>query len=69
MKKNDWHAYLMRDVLERVEVPVNVESNKEYVQIGIRSHGKGLFIKNQFWERFLETNKFSGFNQIVSFLM
>ena len=45
MKKNDWYAYLMRDVLERVEVPVNVESNKEYVQIGIRSHGKGLFYK------------------------
>lgn len=45
MKKNDWHAYLMRDILERVEVPVNVESDKEYVQIGIRSHGKGLFYK------------------------
>lgn len=45
MEKNDWYAYLMRDVLERIEVPVNVESNKEYVQIGIRSHGKGLFYK------------------------
>lgn len=45
MKKNDWYAYLMRDVLERVEVPVNVEPDKEYVQIGIRSHGKGLFYK------------------------
>lgn len=38
-------TYLFRDILERVEVPVNVESNKEYVQIGIRSHGKGLFYK------------------------
>lgn len=45
MKKNDWYAYLMRDVLERVEVPVNVEPDKKYVQIGIRSHGKGLFYK------------------------
>ena len=45
MKKNDWYAYLMRDVLERIEVPVNVEPDKEYVQIGIRSHGKGLFYK------------------------
>lgn len=45
MKKNDWYAYLMRDILERVEVPVNVEPDKEYVQIGIRSHGKGLFYK------------------------
>ena len=39
------NTYLFRDILERVEVPVNVESNKEYVQIGIRSHGKGLFYK------------------------
>ena len=45
MEKNDWYAYLMRDVLERIEVPVNVEPDKEYVQIGIRSHGKGLFYK------------------------
>lgn len=45
MKKNDWYAYLMRDILERVEVPVNIEPDKEYVQIGIRSHGKGLFYK------------------------
>lgn len=39
------NTYLFRDILERVEVPVNVESDKEYVQIGIRSHGKGLFYK------------------------
>lgn len=45
MEKNDWYAYLMRDVLERIEVPVNVEPDKEYVQIGIRSHGRGLFYK------------------------
>lgn len=38
-------TYLFRDILERVEVPVNVEPDKEYVQIGIRSHGKGLFYK------------------------
>lgn len=39
------NTYLFRDILERVEVPVNVEPDKEYVQIGIRSHGKGLFYK------------------------
>lgn len=38
-------TYLFRDIFERVEVPVNVEPDKEYVQIGIRSHGKGLFYK------------------------
>ena len=45
MEPKNWNVYLFRDILERVEVPVNVESNKEYVQIGIRSHGKGLFYK------------------------
>ena len=45
MEPKNWNVYLVRDILERVEVPVNVESNKEYVQIGIRSHGKGLFYK------------------------
>lgn len=45
MEPKNWNVYLFRDILERVEVPVNVESNKEYVQIGIRSHGNGLFYK------------------------
>ena len=45
MEPKNWNVYSFRDILERVEVPVNVESNKEYVQIGIRSHGKGLFYK------------------------
>lgn len=42
---NHQNTYLFRDILERIEVPVNVEPDKEYVQIGIRSHGKGLFYK------------------------
>ena len=45
MNMNHQNTYLFRDILERVEVPVNVEPDKEYVQIGIRSHGKGLFYK------------------------
>lgn len=45
MNMTHQNTYLFRDILERVEVPVNVEPDKEYVQIGIRSHGKGLFYK------------------------
>lgn len=45
MNMNHQNTYLFRDILERIEVPVNVEPDKEYVQIGIRSHGKGLFYK------------------------
>lgn len=45
MNMKHQNTYLFRDILERVEIPVNVEPDKEYVQIGIRSHGKGLFYK------------------------
>lgn len=45
MNMKHQNTFLFRDILERVEVPVNVEPDKEYVQIGIRSHGKGLFYK------------------------
>ncbi|WP_312368654.1 restriction endonuclease subunit S [Lachnoclostridium sp.] len=41
----DWAIKQIEDCLERVDNPVNVESDEEYCQIGIRSHGKGLFYK------------------------
>ena len=42
---NDWMMFRIGDCLERVERPVDVQANKLYTQIGIRSHGKGLFYK------------------------
>lgn len=42
---NDWVMFRIGDCLERVERPVDVQANKLYTQIGIRSHGKGLFYK------------------------
>ena len=42
---NDWMMFRIGDCLERVERPVDVQVNKLYTQIGIRSHGKGLFYK------------------------
>ena len=41
----DWDAYMLGDCLQRVEKPVKVKANELYTQIGIRSHGKGLFYK------------------------
>ena len=41
----DWTIYLIKDCLERVERPVSVQADEMYTQIGIRSHGKGLFYK------------------------
>ena len=41
----DWSVYTIGSCLERVERPVSVQPNEMYTQIGIRSHGKGLFYK------------------------
>ena len=41
----NWDVHMLGDCLSRVERPVEVKSNKLYTQIGIRSHGKGLFYK------------------------
>lgn len=41
----DWEVHMLRDCLQRIERPVEVEPNELYTQIGIRSHGKGFFYK------------------------
>lgn len=41
----DRDVYMLGDCLSRVERPVEVKPNELYTQIGIRSHGKGLFYK------------------------
>ena len=40
-----WRLTALGSVLERVTLPVNVEPSREYREIGIRSHGKGIFHK------------------------
>ena len=42
---SDWTVCLISDCLERVGKPVTIQADKQYTQIGIRSHGKGLFYK------------------------
>ena len=41
----DWAVCSIDECLERVERPVDVQAEEMYTQIGIRSHGKGLFYK------------------------
>lgn len=41
----DWDIHSINDCLERVEKPVSVETDSMYTQVGIRSHGRGLFYK------------------------
>ncbi len=42
---NDWQLYRTEKVLKRVRNSVEVIADEEYKQIGIRSHGKGIFYK------------------------
>lgn len=43
--KIDWQTKRVSQILKRVVNPVNVEQDVQYKQIGIRSHGKGIFHK------------------------
>ena len=45
MSKNNWVTYKMSDILEPVSLPVDLKSGIDYREIGIRSHGKGIFHK------------------------
>ena len=36
---------MLGECLSRVEKPVEIKPNELYTQIGIRSHGKGIFYK------------------------
>lgn len=40
-----WHIVKIKDIFDRVRNPVEVDLKREYKQIGIRSHGKGIFYK------------------------
>jgi len=42
---NDWIVAELGDLLKRIKKPVQVEPDRLYREIGIRSHGKGLFYK------------------------
>lgn len=41
----DWEVVRIQDILEKIDTPVEVKADEEYTQIGIRSHGKGIFYK------------------------
>ena len=45
--KNTWEKHLVKELFDRVGEPVQLEENVEYQEIGIRSHGKGLFHKEK----------------------
>lgn len=45
--EDEWKESEIKNVLRKISRPVKVASTSEYRQIGIRSHGKGIFHKAQ----------------------
>ena len=43
--EGEWEKCKVAQIFRRIQMPVDVEEAKSYIQIGIRSHGKGLFYK------------------------
>ncbi|MEI6858537.1 MAG: restriction endonuclease subunit S [Shewanella sp.] len=45
MLPNGWNTYHIAEILERISIPVKPVDGVNYREIGIRSHGKGIFHK------------------------
>ena len=43
----EWEGRKTRDLLEKVSLPLEVEAEQTYREIGVRSHGKGIFHKGE----------------------
>lgn len=45
--KGSWNNYKIEDMFDRVGTPVDLDDTQTYREIGIRSHGKGIFHKEE----------------------
>lgn len=45
--KDSWNNYRIEDMFDRVGTPVDLDDTQTYREIGIRSHGKGIFHKEE----------------------
>ena len=45
--KDKWNNYKIEDMFDRVRIPVDLDNSQIYREIGIRSHGKGIFHKEE----------------------
>lgn len=45
--KDSWNNYKIEDMFDRVGTPVDLDDTQTYREIGIRSHGKGIFHKDE----------------------
>jgi type I restriction enzyme, S subunit len=46
-KGREWKGRRIGELLEKVSLPIDVQANNTYREIGVRSHGKGIFYKDQ----------------------
>ena len=44
---DSWENYKIEDIFDRVGEPVILDDTRTYREIGIRSHGKGIFYKEE----------------------
>ena len=56
--KDSWNNYKIEDVFDRVGTPVDLDDTQTYRESGIRSHGKGIFIKKKQPQQKLEIKSF-----------
>jgi len=45
--KDSWNNYKIEDMFDRVGTPVDLDDTQTYREIGICSHGKGIFHKEE----------------------
>ena len=45
--KDLWNNHKIEDMFDRVGTPVDLDDTQTYREIGIRSHGKGIFHKDE----------------------
>jgi type I restriction enzyme, S subunit len=45
--RREWEGKRIGELLEKVSFPIDVQADKTYCEIGVRSHGKGIFHKNE----------------------
>ncbi|MGF6172812.1 restriction endonuclease subunit S [Ensifer sp. 4252] len=57
MVPDGWRVQPLGSVVQRVSRPVEVKHDDEYTQIGVRSHGRGVFIKEPVSGRELGTKR------------
>ncbi|WP_288774180.1 restriction endonuclease subunit S [uncultured Eubacterium sp.] len=44
---DSWNKYKIENIFDRVGIPVELDDSQTYREIGIRSHGKGIFHKEE----------------------